>query len=41
MRRLGLDQNRPGRFHIRHVEMLERDVEDLRGRVRRLEEREG
>ena len=39
MRQIALDQSRHERFHVHHVEILERDVEDLRGRVRRLEER--
>ena len=40
MRRIALDQSRHERFHTHHVDILERDVVDLKGRVRRLEERE-
>jgi len=39
MRRIALDQAKHERFHTHHVERLEEDVTDLKGRVRRLEQR--
>ena len=39
MRQFALDQSRNERFHVHHVDVLERDVEDLKGRVSRLEGR--
>ena len=41
MRQIALDQARHERFHTRHVDVLERDVEDLKGRVRKIEEKVG
>ena len=41
MRQIALDQAKHERFHIHHVEILEVDVNDLKGRVARLEERVG
>jgi hypothetical protein len=41
MRQIALDQARHERFHIRHVDVLEKDVLDLKGRVSRLEKRRG
>ncbi len=41
MRRIALDQSRHERFHTHHVELLEQDVVELKGRVGRLEERSG
>jgi chromosome segregation ATPase len=41
MRQIALDQARHERFHVHHVEVLERDVADLKGRVSRLEGRAG
>jgi hypothetical protein len=38
MRQIALDQAKYERFHAHHVEVLEKDMEDLRLRVRRLEE---
>jgi predicted nucleic acid-binding Zn-ribbon protein len=37
MRQIALDQTRHERFHVHHVDVLERDVEDLKDRVSRLE----
>jgi hypothetical protein len=39
MRQIALDQACHERFHVHHVEVLERDVADLKGRVNRLEGR--
>jgi cob(I)alamin adenosyltransferase len=39
MKQIALDQSRHERFHIHHVDVLEKDVADLKERVRRLEER--
>lgn len=41
MRQIALDQARHERFHTHHVDVLERDVEDLKGRVRKIEEKVG
>jgi chromosome segregation ATPase len=41
MRQIALDQAKHERFHTHHVEILEVDVNDLKGRVARLEERLG
>lgn len=41
MRRIALDQSCHERFHTHHVDLLEQDVVDLKGRVSRLEERSG
>ena len=41
MRQIALDQAKHERFHIHHVEILEVDVNDLKGRVARLKERVG
>jgi dsDNA-specific endonuclease/ATPase MutS2 len=41
MRQIALDQTKYERFHAHHVEVLEKDLEDVRARVRRLEERSG
>jgi len=41
MRQIALDQAKHERFHTHHVEILEVDVNDLKGRVARLEERVG
>jgi cob(I)alamin adenosyltransferase len=41
MRQIALDQAKHERFHSHHVERLEADVTDLKGRVKRLEERTG
>lgn len=41
MRQIAVDQARHERFHTRHVDVLERDVEDLKGRVRKIEEKVG
>ena len=41
MRQIALDQARHERFHSHHVDVLERDVEDLKGRVRTIEEKVG
>ena len=41
MREIALDQARHEKFHHQHVEVLEKDVQDLSERVRRLEERKG
>ena len=41
MRQIALDQARHERFHIHQVDLLERDVEDLKGRVRKIEEKVG
>lgn len=41
MRQIALDQAKHERFHSHHVERLEADVTDLKGRVQRLEERTG
>jgi len=41
MRQIALDQAKHERFHGHHVERLEADVTDLKGRVQRLEERTG
>jgi hypothetical protein len=41
MRQIALDQARHERFHIHHVDLLEKDVLDLKGRVTRLEKRRG
>jgi hypothetical protein len=40
MRQIALDQTKHERFHAHHVEVLEKDMEDLRARVRRIEDRE-
>ncbi len=37
MRQIALDQARHERFHAQHVDVLEKDVDDLKARVRRLE----
>jgi hypothetical protein len=37
MRQIALDQTRHERFHLRHVDLLEKDVSDLKERVSRLE----
>ncbi len=39
MRQLALDQAKHERFHAHHVERLEEDVMDLKGRVQQLEQR--
>jgi cob(I)alamin adenosyltransferase len=39
MKQIALDQSRHERFHTHHVDVLEKDVSDLKERVRRLEER--
>ena len=41
MRQIALDQARHERFHTHHVDVLERDVEDLKGRMRKIEEKVG
>ena len=41
MRQIALDQAKHQRFHSHHVERLEEDVSDLKGRVERLEVRVG
>lgn len=41
MRQIALDQARHERFHSHHVDVLERDVEDLKGRVRKIEDKVG
>lgn len=41
MRQIALDQAKHERFHSHHVERLEADVTDLKGRVQRLEEGTG
>lgn len=41
MRQIALDQARHERFHTHHVDVLERDVEDLKGRLRKIEEKVG
>jgi len=41
MRQIALDQARHKRFHAHHVDVLERDVEDLKGRVRKIEDKVG
>jgi cob(I)alamin adenosyltransferase len=39
MRQIALDQARHERFHLQHVDLLEKDVAEVKERVRRLEER--
>ncbi len=39
MRQIALDQAKHERFHTHHVDRLEEDVTDLKGRVQRLEQR--
>jgi len=39
MRQIALDQVKHERFHGQHVNVLEQDVQELKDRVRRLEER--
>ncbi len=39
MRRIALDQAKHERFHAHHVDRLEEDVTDLKGRVQQLEQR--
>jgi len=39
MRQIALDQAKHDRFHSQHVNVLEQDVQELKNRVRRLEER--
>ena len=39
MKQIALDQSRHERFHAEHVEVLEKDVQDLASRVRKLEEK--
>lgn len=39
MRQIALDQARHERFHVHHVDVLERDVSDLKERLRKVEER--
>jgi len=41
MRQIALDQARHERLHAHHVDVLERDVEDLKGRVRKIEDKVG
>jgi cob(I)alamin adenosyltransferase len=41
MRQIALDQTRHERFHSHHVDALEKDVDDLKGRVAKLEKRRG
>jgi len=41
MRQIALDQAKHERFHTHHVEIIEVDVNDLKGRVARLKERVG
>jgi hypothetical protein len=41
MRQIALDQAKHERFHSHHVERLEDDMADLKGRVERLEGRVG
>jgi cob(I)alamin adenosyltransferase len=41
MRQIALDQSRHERFHTQHVDLLERDVDDLKDRVAKLEKRRG
>ena len=39
MRQIALDQARHERFHVQHVDVLEKDVGNLKERVTKLEER--
>jgi prefoldin subunit 5 len=41
MRQIALDQARHERFHVHHVDILEKDVADLKERMRRVEDRIG
>jgi predicted nucleic acid-binding Zn-ribbon protein len=41
MRQIALDQTKYEKFHGHHVDVLEKDVDDLRQRVRRLEDKSG
>ena len=41
MKQITLDQARHERFHAQHADLLERDVADLKERVRKLEDRTG
>ncbi|MFH0902388.1 MAG: hypothetical protein V2A73_17285 [Pseudomonadota bacterium] len=38
MKQIARDQAKHERFHLQHVSLLEKDVEDLKERVRKLEE---
>ena len=38
MKQIALDQARHERFHLQHVDVVEKDVADLKDRVRKLEE---
>jgi hypothetical protein len=41
MRQIARDQARHERFHHKHVDLLEKDVDDLKARVSKLEKRRG
>ncbi len=41
MRQLARDQARHERFHHKHVDLLEKDVDNLKARVTKLEKRRG
>ena len=41
MRQIARDQAKHERFHTQHVDVLERDVADLKDRVAHLEKRTG
>jgi polyhydroxyalkanoate synthesis regulator phasin len=41
MRQIARDQSRHERFHHKHVDVLEKDVDDLKARVSKLEKRRG
>ena len=41
MRQIARDQTRHERFHHKHVDVLEKDVDDLKVRVSKLEKRRG
>jgi len=41
MRQIAHDQTRHERFHHKHVDLLEKDVENLKARVTKLEKRRG
>ena len=41
MRQIARDQTRHERFHHKHVDLLEKDVDNLKARVTKLEKRRG
>ena len=41
MRQIALDQARHERFHLQHGDVLEKDMADVKERIRKLEDKTG